>query len=144
MADIGTLQADRVIGIFHMARVCLLVGASFYILALLADGKFLWLGIIGIFLARLPEGASAEDHRRVRNNRIKWLLALPYFMNISLGRMKREHLMMAREKNIRFGIGYHVTVVWHVFWLLVLGIGYLFLYLGIGAFIWGLIWRVAG
>ena len=123
---------EQVKDIAVLGRYALLGGIGVYVVALLADGKFLWQGILGVLLARLPEDASAEDRRRVRFNRIKWLLALPYFMFISLGRMRREHLVIAREKNLKIGIGYRITVVWHILWLAIMGCGNISFYLGLG------------
>lgn len=119
--------------VLSMARFCLMAGSCIGILALLADGKFLFQGIIGIFTARLPETASVDDRRRVRANRVKWLLGLPYFMLFSLKRMRREHMVIAQEKGLKLGAGYRFMVIWHIFWLAVLGIGYLSVYLGAGA-----------
>jgi len=124
------------------SRFCMLGGAGIFLLALLVDGKFLWQGILGVLMARLPEGATESDRRRVGRNRIKWLLALPYFMFISLERMREQHLAIASGKGIRLGAGYRITVIWHIFWLVILGFGYLSLYSGMAALLYGLVLRV--
>ena len=130
-------------GIFHSAEIFLLYGAGICIMALLVDGKFIFQGFVGVFSARLPEAAPESDHRRVRNNRIKWLLALPLFMLLSLKRMRLEHQAIAREKGLTLGLGYRMTAAWHIFWLIFMGIGFLSAYLGIGAFIYWFILRLA-
>jgi hypothetical protein len=143
MPDIGALQMNNAAELFRVARICFYSCAGILFLALLVDGKFLLQGIVGIFTARLPETATESDRRQVRLNRMKWLAAFPYFMLISLRRMGQEHLVIAQEKGLKLGFGYRFMVVWHLFWLFIMAAGYLVLYTGVGALLYGLAFRLA-
>ena len=128
---------NGVASIIRFGQYSMLAGAGIYVLALMADGKFLFQGLLGVLLARLPGDAPLSEIRRVRMNKLRWLSALPVYMLFSLKVMRAQHQVTAMEKGIHLGFAYRFMVIWHIFWLVTLGCGYLCLYMGLGALVYG-------